>query len=819
MATCSLLTPVPIGYREVKSRRGRLYYAPFASSVVPAISPGLFRARTARPHLLRIVSVSPESRLDLTPSHHRWNPFKTTKLAYSRETAKRLLRFVTSSTPSTSNPSDSSSIHSAGSGTSSNFVAPLQNQSNEMTAVEGRLRGYTVGGPVSGMVHRPSLSESVRTASNTSSGSTGNNGSTSFCSANLGEAKPLASANGVSISITLAEPVIFLQGFDQSELGNRTTAMLRGSLHLKVAKSAKIKTVSLNFRGRAETEWPEGIPPRKTEFKDRESIMNHTWPFFNAQFQTAEFGSGADIVRPVKGPITSTKELGVSANPAVDHLRRGSAAGKSTLSPKEAKWLSMQVTQSRSFGKGDSGTGSVAQKGYRTFTPGDYIYNFELPIDSRLPETIDVELGKVRYELEATIERAGAFRANLIGIKEVLLIRAPSEGSLEQVEPIAISRNWEDQLHYDIVISGKSFPLGAQVPIAFKLIPLAKVQCHRIKVFLTENIQYYTSNKRVHRLEPTRKIQLFEKRADAPSSSAYTGSSMRITAGGGVAYDGRAAAARGEENVPRDLTNLLGNLEGGHNVGPTEMEFNVQLPSCQAMNERDRSQTVHFDTTYHNIQVNHWIKIVMRLSKPDQIDPSKRRHFEISIDSPLHILSCRATQANIALPAYTSPESVTLLTEHAECGCPGAQRRRNSPSSLLPQLQTGNPSTTSLDSDEPFSAGLTRPPAAHLPDPNSGVIRPIHLLRSPSFNPPAFEDTEPPPPMITPPPQYDSIVNGDPRSGLADYFSRLADEVGDDEVDSINRSRMEVPLTPGGRINRSMDVPRTYRWGGNERNA
>ncbi|KAI4232288.1 MAG: hypothetical protein L6R40_007434 [Gallowayella cf. fulva] len=677
-----------------------------------------------------------------------------------------------------------------------------------MAAVDGRSRGFSVGGPVSGMVHRPSLSEDVRTASNTSGVFTEAGGSTSFCAADLGDAKPLASANGVSMSITLAEPILFLQGFDQSELGNRTTSMLRGSLHLKVSKSAKIKTVSLSFRGRAETEWPEGIPPKKTEFKDKESIMNHTWPFFNAQFQTAEYGPGADLVRPLKGPTTSTKELGLSANPAVDHLRRNS--GAANLSTKDAKRLSLQVNKSRSFGKGDSGSGSVAQKGYRTFTPGDYVYNFELPLDSRLPETIDVELGRVKYELEATVERAGAFRANLIGSKEVTLIRAPAEGSLEQVEPIAISRNWEDQLHYDIVISGKSFPLGAQVPIAFKLTPLAKVQCHRIKVFLTENIQYYTLNKRVHRLEPTRKIQLFEKRADAPSSSAYTGSSMRITAGGGVAYDGRAAAARGDESVLRDSTNLLGNLEGGHNVGPTEMEFSVQLPSCQAMGERDKSHSVHFDTTYHNIQVNHWIKIVMRLSKPDQIDPTKRRHFEISIDSPLHILSCRATQANIALPAYTSPESVTLLTEHAECGCPGAHRRRNSPSSLFPHLQTSNESTTSLDSEEPFSAGLTRPQAAHLHDPNSGAIRPIHLLRSPSFNPPAFEDTEPPPPMITPPPQYDSIVSGDPRSGLADYFSRLADEVGDEDGDGISRSRIELPLTPGGRINRSMDERRTW---------
>ncbi|KAL8724119.1 MAG: hypothetical protein Q9181_006976 [Wetmoreana brouardii] len=806
MATCSFHGAAPPGYKEIESRRGRLYYAPLQR---PAVPQGLFRTRSVRPHLLRIVPVPAEHLSDRSQKLLNGNLFKTIKLAYSRESAKRWLRFVTS-TPPAHNSSDSPSLQPTRPRASSSLPGAPREHSEDMTAVDARSRGHSVGGPVSGMLHRPSLSENVRTTSNTSAGSTSNGGSTPFCAGNLGEAKPLASANGVSMSITLAEPILFLQGFDQSDLGNRTTSMLRGSLHLKVSKSAKIKTISLDFRGRAETEWPEGIPPRKTEFKDKESIMNHTWPFFNAQFQTAEYGSGADVVRPLKGPTTTTKELGVSANPAVDHLRRNPGAANSTLSSKEAKRLSLQVSQSRSFGKGDSGTGSVAQKGYRSFTPGDYVYNFELPIDSRLPETIDVDLGRVKYELEATVERAGAFRTNLVGSKEVLLIRAPAEGSLEQVEPIAISRNWEDQLHYDIVISGKSFPLGAQVPIAFKLIPLAKVQCHRIKVLLTENIQYYTLNKRVHRLEPMRKIQLFEKRADAHSSSAYAGSSVRITAGGGVAYDGRAAAARGDENVPRDQTNLLGNLEGGHNVGPTEMEFNVQLPSCQAMGERDRAQSVHFDTTYHSIQVNHWIKIVMRLSKPDQVDPTKRRHFEISIDSPLHILSCRATQANIALPAYTSPESVTLLTEHAECGCPGAQRRRNSPSSLLPSLQTLNASTTSLDSEEPRSAGLTRPQAAHLHDPNARASRPIHLLRAPSFNPPAFEDTEPPPPMITPPPQYDSIVKGDPRGGLADYFSRLADEVGDEEVDSISRSRIDLPLTPGGRVNRSMDERRTW---------
>ena len=536
--------------------------------------------------------------------------------SYTKECRKRFLRLITPSNRAAR--IDGSGKQSTGCVSASSVGKPNRILDSGMAMVDNirhsHSRGNTlVGGPVSGIIHRPSLAENVRNASTASPQVPTSSPSRATFPNAMGEEKLLASGNGVSMSIALAEPMLFLQGFDQSEVGERTTTMLRGTLSLRVSKSAKIKTVSLNFRGRAETEWPEGIPPKKTEFKDKESIMNHTWTFFNAQFQSAEHGSGADQVHSLKGPSTTTREIGCSDASAapVEYFKRSSIAADGNLSAKDAKRLSLQVNQSRSFGKGDCAAGStmVAQKGYRTFTPGVYIYNFELPIDSRLPETISVDLGSVKYELEAIVERAGAFRANLVGSKEVTLIRAPSEGSLEQVEPIAISRNWEDQLHYDIVISGKSFPLGAQVPIAFKLTPLAKVQCHRIKVFVTENVQYYTGNKRVHRLEPTRKIQLFEKRADGPSTSAYPGSSMRIVAGGGVAYDSRAAAARGDENVPRDPTNLLGDLDGDSNVGPTEMEFNVQLPSCHAMKERDKLASLHFDTTYQAIQVHHWIKV------------------------------------------------------------------------------------------------------------------------------------------------------------------------------------------------------------------
>lgn len=109
------------------------------------------------------------------------------------------------------------------------------------------------------------------------------------------------------------------------------------------------------------------------------------------------------------------------------------------------------------------------------------------------------------------------------------------------------------------------------------------------------------------------------------------------------------------------------------------------------------------------------------------------------------------------------------------------------------------------------SGGLARPPQAHLAhEANERFPRPMHLLRAPSFAPPAFEDVPPPPPLITPPPEYNSIVgNNDRDAVLQDYFSRLSFyEEGDG--DERGRGGVDVPLTPGGRVNRSMDVPREW---------
>ncbi|KAJ6091406.1 hypothetical protein N7467_003375 [Penicillium canescens] len=641
--------------------------------------------------------------------------------------------------------------------------------------------------------------------------------------------KIVATGSGISVGIALTEPVLYLQGYDQHDPSSKKSAILRGQLHLKVTKCIKIKKISICFRGHAQTDWPDGIPPKKIHFHDKKDLVTHGVIYFNhgdtALMQNdygAHYYQHAKPISAVPGKdvvTMSTREL---------FSNRSSVTTLAPPTSRETKRLSLQTNRghSRSFSRNEPPTTQPQpQRNYRMFPVGDYLYSFEFPIDGSLPETIKTDLGSVRYDLEAMVERSGAFRPNLLGTMEIPVIRTPAEGSLEQVEPIAISRNWEDQLHYDIVISGKSFPLGSQIPIAFKLTPLAKVECHRIKVYVTENIQHWTADKSVHRLQPAKKVLLFEKRADSSSVSTYPGSSMRVTAGGGIDWDHRAAAARGEEIVDRNRTNLLGNLSNDSGVGPTEMEFNVQLPSCHEMKGRDEGQRLHFDTTYENIQINHWIKIVLRLSKVDERDPTKRRHFEISIDSPFHILSCKATQANIYLPAYTNPATdPEPPAQEFECGCPGAPPapRDRIPTPSISDREDSNPNLarrgstghTFARSFTNGSGGLARPPQAHLANPalDRGLNppRPMHLLRAPSYAPPPFEDVPPPPPLITPPPEYTTIVgDGDRESVLEDYFSRLS-FYEEHEDDDRGRGRVDVPLTPGGRVNRSMDVPREW---------
>ncbi|KAJ2974555.1 hypothetical protein NUW58_g8623 [Xylaria curta] len=657
--------------------------------------------------------------------------------------------------------------------------------------------------------------------------------------------KPVASGSGVQCSIVLAEPNVFLTGFEHDghprhQTAN-STALLRGKLQLNITKNVKLKSIKLKLHGKARTEWPEGIPPMKVEQYEEVSLRTQVLTFFDAMHESweTEFGNQcAFSLRRCTEARNRIPSMPVSFTIS-SALKRGSSAN---LGPQDYKRLSLQSVQSRSFGKGDFQRTEVAQpKTHKVFRPGRYAYSFELPIDHHQLETTKLQFGSIKWDLEAIVERAGAFKPNLHGSKEVRIVRVPDQLSLEMTEPISISRQWEDQLHYDIMISGKSFPIGTQIPIAFKLTPLAKVQVHKIKVFVTESVEYWTNDRKVTRKDPGRKILLFEKAAGKPLDKQYESSDVRILSGGELSpdqrHEARAAAHRRRgleasmncappQPLPEPSDNILGDLDLGLESywGSTEMEMNVQIPTCEQM-AKNKNMRLHPDCSWKNVKVHHWIKIVMRISRLDLEDPAgkKRRHFEISIDSPFTVLDCRATQANTALPEYSGSELPTYY-QKARCGCPDAEilATNPSPASSTGSIPTIDPSTSVTSLEGP---SITRPGAAHVQQhPAAGsqpLQRPMHLLRYPSHNPPAFDADDPPPPTLTPPPQYDLIVGTPSVDGLADYFARLADYDGDSDsededvtvrnrlTERTGRVNVPHPRTPGGRlVSRSLEIQR-----------
>lgn len=254
-------------YLRVHTERGRLSYLPDEPSrnrnSICTSTPSdhlqtrgpIFNPRSRRPQRIHIARVPPDYSLTRRKTR-RSRPVVIEKLAGPRENAKRFLRSFIASHGDKVLPSPTRAPSIGDGETESSSSAEGQRAASGETVPT--TQRHSVGGPVSGMISRPALVETVRSASGRSTGS--RKSMVSSITQTIPDEKPLASGNGISVGIALAEPVLFLQGFEHNEHSERSTAMLRGSLHLRVTKSAKIKAVTLKFKGKATTKWPEGKP-------------------------------------------------------------------------------------------------------------------------------------------------------------------------------------------------------------------------------------------------------------------------------------------------------------------------------------------------------------------------------------------------------------------------------------------------------------------------------------------------------------------------------------------------------------------------------
>ena len=60
----------------------------------------------------------------------------------------------------------------------------------------------------------------------------------------------------------------------------------------------------------------------------------------------------------------------------------------------------------------------------------------------------------------------------------------PGEDDTEDSESIIVERQWDTQMQYLIVISGRSFAIGSTLPISVTFMPWTKMKIHRISVLI-----------------------------------------------------------------------------------------------------------------------------------------------------------------------------------------------------------------------------------------------------------------------------------------------------------------------------------------------
>ncbi|PCD20207.1 hypothetical protein AU210_016236 [Fusarium oxysporum f. sp. radicis-cucumerinum] len=579
---------------------------------------------------------------------------------------------------------------------------------------------------------------------------------------------PVASGSGVNCFILLAEHDVFLSGFDHDCEGHREgqngTALLRGILQLSVSKNIMIKAVQLKLLGRARTEW---LQKMSSGYYEEDILQTQVLTFFNAMNNEWKYDYGNQCKFRLKSTSPNDNDL-----TGMDELNRSKSLSPHyhNDSTKELKRLSSESAQVRSLNKDHPIATATQVKRCKVFYPGTYDYFFELPIDQRQLETTKVQYGFVKWELHAAVDRAGIFHSNLHGVKEVSIVRVPDPLSLEMTASMLISRQWQDQLYYDIIISRKGFPIGSKIPITFQLTPLAKVQVHGFKVFLIESTEYRSNDRTAARKASNRKILLLSKLAGRALAPSWAPSDLRTIRGGELSpeqrREAREVAARqrtaeaSRQNIavqplPEPSANLLGDLDLGleNFWGPTEIEVDVQIPTCGMM-ARNENLKLYPECTWKNVNIRHWIQVVLPTSRLDSADPTgtKRRNFEISINLPFTLLHCRATPVNIYLPTYSN-KICQSTTCQSICGCPDALKipTESSTDYCIRTLVGVN-----LISGDRSSSRRAAHLASGQQSPRSSaeiaVIhdsqRPIHVFVGPSLNLPTFDNNiaQPSPP-------------------------------------------------------------------------
>ncbi|TDL28111.1 hypothetical protein BD410DRAFT_782076 [Rickenella mellea] len=551
------------------------------------------------------------------------------------------------------------------------------------------------------------------------------------------------------LAIRLIESVIFLRGSVESAVHGRPAqtappGMLRGLLNMTLVKPTRISSIEIELEGKAKTCWPEG---QTSEGKEERTILYVSHTFFNARTSkmlSRRTRSAGPIPDDDRGSCAASCEQraqarGVSIHPG--DLERGFSSNGDEPPPFES--LDTERGRQREKGKTEanifrlpgkwSGNGNGRRDGdsehasdCKIFNKGNYTFPVSFAIPSNSPTTLDGDKGSVGYQLKATVRRPGAFSSNLTATHPVVLVAARGDDDLEESNDIEVEGQWEDRLHYRVAITGKAFPIGGIVPIRLTLVPLGPVKVNKISAVLEERTDLCTQAKGFSPVRITKSFQLMDLKNSSknpppllPLSSDYSESPLRGLMDSDFHEikdrDHAAAAAMASP-------------------GPWSILHELQLPeTCYRMH-------VTYQHKASKIRICHILKVTFRVQRGDAeptcVNNGRREHFDITISTPIHILSCYCNPEWTSLPQYTLFAS-DLNAEKQMCLCDIRIGNSMSTSGAGPRLPSNPPQLISTvngtythdDSGEnslaPISSGASsdRPPLTRTPSSESLLNR------------------------------------------------------------------------------------------------
>ncbi|GES89834.1 cyclin binding protein [Rhizophagus clarus] len=270
---------------------------------------------------------------------------------------------------------------------------------------------------------------------------------------------------------------------------------------------------------------------------------------------------------------------------------------------------------------------------------GIHKYPFELFIPGNIPETIEAERGTVNYKLSATAIRPGLF-PNLHVSQHVPIIRTILEE--RNSEGIVIASEWNNQLGYEITIPKKAYPIGDSIDIDLKLNPKAKkVNVVGIKIQIEEESVYKTNGQKNFES----RTLLVHKVNNFAEQMVLSDKNYSLNNNNTFIQEGTSSSAQIQDD---DETLFY------------HKNISLPIPKC--------TSPICFSYKSSSINISHYLKFIFTVkpSNNDENGKKKKKKFDIKVDVPITILSCRCAedlpQYEDDSPSYESPPSYEQST-------------------------------------------------------------------------------------------------------------------------------------------------------------